>query len=209
MSASCSVVRSSVGILTTLTSRSRVSALRWSTRSWQSSRRLGPTTTERRSVTFKKAFCMIGRPPRPIAERFWEKVIRQSARDCWLWNASTFHSGYGRFTVNNRSVGAHRVSWELTNGPVPDDMCVLHSCDNPRCVNPAHLFIGTHGDNSHDRDRKGRTARGERIWNSKLTRYDVALIRASTSTAEKIARRFGIHKSLVWKIKHRELWRHV
>ena len=78
---------------------------------------------------------------------------------CWEWQAATFQKGYGRFSYNGKTLGAHRVSWELHHGPVPDDLWVLHECDNPPCVNPAHLFLGDVRDNNADRAAKDRNKR--------------------------------------------------
>lgn len=96
---------------------------------------------------------------KPIAERFWPKVDVRGHEECWEWTASRKERGYGVFSRpghNNGALKAHRVSWELANGPIPDGLCVLHRCDNPPCVNPAHLFLGTIADNNRDMSLKGR-----------------------------------------------------
>lgn len=93
---------------------------------------------------------------------FLKKVGK--TKDCWIWNASQIPTGYGRFkskTITNSGY-AHRASWLIYNGEIPPGMCVLHKCDNPSCVNPKHLFLGTMTDNMRDRDNKGRTHRGQR-----------------------------------------------
>lgn len=87
--------------------------------------------------------------------RFWIKVRRSRGKGCWLWGAGCFASGYGAFAWNGKTWRAHRLMWELTNGPIPAGMHVLHTCDTPACVRPDHLFLGTHGDNMRDRWRKG------------------------------------------------------
>jgi hypothetical protein len=97
-----------------------------------------------------------------VAERFWPKVDRSGGPDaCWPWTATVRSDGYGMIDVGGKMVGAHRVSWEIANGPIPvggdyHGTCVLHRCDNPLCVNPSHLFLGTNDDNTKDRDAKGR-----------------------------------------------------
>lgn len=94
-------------------------------------------------------------------ERFWSKVNIKTPEDCWEWEASLLHSGYGRFRVGKykttrRMMVAHRFSWMLTNGSIPVGLFILHKCDNRKCVNPNHLFIGTFQDNSRDMCSKGR-----------------------------------------------------
>lgn len=94
--------------------------------------------------------------------RFWDRV--QKTKSCWNWMGCTTSSGYGMVqcrSISQQPLLCHRVAWSITNGPIPGDLHVLHKCDNPSCVNPAHLFLGTQCDNNRDRDRKGRTASGD------------------------------------------------
>jgi hypothetical protein len=96
-----------------------------------------------------------------VTDRFWAKV--QKGDGCWEWSAGRLPVGYGRFRVSpEREALAHRYSYELNVGPVPDGLCVLHRCDNPSCVRPDHLFVGTHKDNTQDmfgKDRHGKQFR--------------------------------------------------
>lgn len=102
-------------------------------------------------------------PPRsPIEERFWAKVDRCGSDECWPWIGRGRPDQHAKIRLagkGSKSEGVHRVSWILAFGPIPDNLWVLHRCDNPRCVNPAHLFLGTVLDNNADRHRKGRYAR--------------------------------------------------
>lgn len=98
--------------------------------------------------------------PRPLEERFWEKV--RKGPQCWEWTGSRVR-GYGYFGAWGRVRLAHRVSWQLRHGEIPPGLCILHRCDNPSCVRPGHLFIGTQRDNMQDAKRKGRT------WQSRVT----------------------------------------
>jgi len=96
---------------------------------------------------------------RPIEVRFHEAYTRKGEDECWLWEKSNSAKGYGQIRKNGKMTTAHRVAWELHNGPIPDGMCVLHKCDEPICVNPNHLFLGTLKDNFDDAVAKGRIVR--------------------------------------------------
>lgn len=102
---------------------------------------------------------MRGRPVLPLIDRFEAKVERCPMSGCWLWTDAPNGSGYGRIFTGGRDVMAHRVSYEMHCGSIPDGLQVLHRCDTPACVNPAHLFLGTHDDNMADMKRKGRGRR--------------------------------------------------
>lgn len=158
-------------------------------------------------------------------ERFWSKVDRRGDDECWPWNARTVGLGYGTYTLHHRKqVKAHRLSWEIANGPIPAGLCVCHRCDNPRCCNPRHLFLGTHTQNIADRDAKGRTAcgshngrytkpehtaRGERHGRSKITASDVLAIRSLRSggaTLSSISAKFKVGTSQIWRITIGQHW---
>lgn len=109
-------------------------------------------------------------PPKYTPEQriaaFWAKVDKSGGDDaCWIWTAFRLRAGYGLFKWYGKDTGAHRVSWELAHGAIPDGLWVLHNCpggDNPACVNPAHLWLGTQQDNTDDMVKKGRSATGVR-----------------------------------------------
>lgn len=150
-----------------------------------------------------------------LESRFWAKVDKRGPDDCWLWIARCNAQGYGKFSLPvQRKTGAHRFSWELAHGrPVPAGLFVCHSCDNPPCVNPAHLWIGTHTDNMRDMVEKGRLhggrgVRGNRNPRARLTSGDVEIIREMKGalSPHDIAARFGVGRSHVLKIQNGSRW---
>ena len=155
-------------------------------------------------------------------ERFEEKVDRNGDGGCWNWTASCIASGYGNMGVKRdgkwRVLAAHRLAWEFYRGPIPHHdsyhgLCVCHTCDNRRCVNPEHLFLATNKGNTDDRDRKGRNVayKGERHGSSKLTENQVREIRALPEDIgwEEIAKKYGIGRTHVRRIRRRESWAHI
>jgi hypothetical protein len=149
---------------------------------------------------------------RPIAERFLDFYKPGKPDACWPWTGTIHHRRYGVIGDNkNRQYLAHRVSYERAHGPIPPGLYVCHTCDNPPCVNPAHLFVGTDADNQADKARKGRAPRGERNKAAKLTAEDVRAIRAlyPALSQQAIANRFGVHQSIVSDIVRGETWTHV
>lgn len=148
----------------------------------------------------------------PLAERFWSKV--DMADGCWLWTASLDAWGYGTIKIGAKVVKAHRVSFSLSFGEAPADLCVLHRCDTPACVRPSHLFLGTQGDNVADRVRKGRTytgdQRGDSNNNAKITMAIADAIRARHAagdiTQAALAREYGISKGTVYDLLIGRTW---
>lgn len=139
---------------------------------------------------------------RDLAERFWEKVDKSG--DCWIWTASVMKTGYGCIRIDKKTVRAHRVAYELTNGPIPDGLLLRHSCDNRRCVNPSHLLPGTYKENVQDALDRGQHRCGERDPKAKLSNADVATIRADLAsglTGRSLARRFRVEESTISQIK--------
>jgi len=143
------------------------------------------------------------------------KVDKAGPDECWLWNTHANNKGYGALAeyvdgVWRKSL-AHRVSYELAHGPVPNRMKVLHRCDTPRCVNPAHLFLGTMKQNTEDMVAKGRSARGERHGSNKLSADDVVMIRSTYSdggvTLKALAAFFGVSAWAVSDIVRNRNWK--
>lgn len=141
----------------------------------------------------------------PLVERFWSKVDKSG--DCWLWKASRDKSGYGCIGSDGKVKKAHRVVWELTFGPIPEGMDVLHRCDNPSCVNPSHLFLGTQDVNIHDRDNKNRQAMGEHHGRHKLTLNQVREIIQSPIGSRRLARIFSVGRTTIINIRHGTTWK--
>lgn len=150
---------------------------------------------------------------RPALDRFMSKVVWNGDEDeCWEWQGSCDTKGYGEFWADGRVIGAHRFAWQLFNGSIPDGLFVCHTCDVPRCVNPAHLWLGTAAENSADMVNKGRMPRGENRHNAKLTPADVRLIRERASagwTASELARILGVNRRPVEAVLLGETWGHV
>lgn len=172
---------------------------------------------------------------RPLPERFWECVNRDGPHGCWVWTAWRDRHGYGHiFRGGHRhagSVRAHRFSWELHYGAIPNGLHVLHHCDNPPCVRPDHLWLGTQRDNNEDRHNKGRSRggsrpvvtwqqqhperilRGVQIATAKLTDARVLEMRrryaAGGVSYKTLARENGISKATCAEILTGKIWRHV
>ena len=152
-------------------------------------------------------------------KRFWNKVKVGSPDECWEWQGSKKGAGYGSFYVNKeeKAQRSHRVCWSFFNGPIPNDLHVLHNCHNPLCVNPAHLYLGTHQDNMRDRTSLGRwektRPRGTKHANSKLSELDVLEIRRlyATGKIEQIflGKMFRVSHTQVSYIVNRRQWRHI
>jgi len=152
--------------------------------------------------------------PASLIERFWSKVQVGKPDECWPWMAARGgRDSRGQITIGNRLHFAHRIAWELTNGPIPKKMCVLHSCDNPPCCNPGHLFLGTQADNIRDAFAKGRlSGKGEKNSHARLTELDVAKIRQQFSsglTKKTIADLWNLKLGHVCDIINRRIWKVV
>lgn len=155
----------------------------------------------------------MGRPVTPMEDRFWAKV-KKTKSGCWLFISAKGGGAYGMLSVpKGEEFLAHRISWTLHNGPVPEDMFVLHMCDVPKCVNPDHLFLGTHQDNSDDKLSKGRHCFGETSPISPFDNETILRIRKEYSgggiSQLKLANRYGVHQTAISAIVRRATWKHV
>lgn len=152
--------------------------------------------------------------PNELKKRFWEKVDMKEEDECWYWKAGTQSQGYGSLGIGNgKTALAHRVAFELTNGEIQENSCVMHKCDNKLCCNPNHLALGTIADNNQDMVEKGRQAKGEIHGMSKLTNKMVIRMRSDYSegkyTYEELAEKFGVHKVTVKEIVEGKTWSHL
>lgn len=127
---------------------------------------------------------------------------------CWIWRRSTI-KGYGKTCHKGKSRYAHRVSYEVFVGPIPEGKRVCHKCDTPLCINPAHLFLGTQKENIHDALNKGRMNHPKRQahWKTTLTEEDVAYIRSSTEKSVRLAEKFGVAPNSISSIRRGHRWK--
>jgi hypothetical protein len=145
-------------------------------------------------------------------ERFWKKVDVRGPDECWLWTAGCIPSGYGSFHLRGRTCYPHRIAWVEANGPVPDGLEVMHSCDVRHCVNPGHLSVGTGAENIRQMIERGRqvTLRGDAHGSSKITEEQVRAIRTARGlTQSELAREFEISQGHVSDIIRRKKWAHL
>ena len=144
-------------------------------------------------------------------ERFWLYVDKKHG--CWEWTGYKNGKGYGVINLRGERMLTHRFAYQL-EAPIPDEMFVLHRCDNPACVRFKHLFLGTKAENNADMDAKGRANRvgppdGEKNWAAKLTADDVRAIRSSSESDTALSARYGIKRENIWAARTRRTWKHV
>ena len=150
-------------------------------------------------------------------QRFWSKVNKTDI--CWLWTGSYTHNGYGQYSVNGENIRAHRYSYEIHNGEIPEGLLVRHTCDVRNCVNPNHLIIGTPQDNTQDMIERGRSklkigggGRGEKNGYSKLKEDDVREIRIFKMfgfTRQELSNMYNVTKSCIKDVISRKSWSHI
>ena len=145
-------------------------------------------------------------------EEFWGCVDKKGPNGCWVWTWLVT-GRYGRYRRDGVPYQSHRLSWEYHNRrSVPDGLWVLHHCDNPICVNPAHLFLGTHDDNVQDKVNKGRQVRGSRQVMAKFTEEQVLDVRRKLDQGvflRVLAKEYGVGVDTIWNIKKRRTWKHI
>ena len=161
------------------------------------------------------------RPPKytSLPDRFWAKVDEPDSNDCWNWNSANSHGGYGAFGWKGKIVRAPRLSVIDSEGSIPDHLLVLHRCDNPPCVNPKHLYLGTAQNNSSDMVRRGRSKKGnagvvgENHGMAILSEVNVLDIRKRYSTGgysqRGLAREFGVARSTIVGVIKRRNWKRL
>jgi len=150
-------------------------------------------------------------------EEFWSKVDKKGEDECWEWKGGKFIQGYGAYCRNCKTVKSHRVSYEITYGSIPKNMCVLHKCDNPSCCNPKHLFLGTNKDNTEDMFIKKRDGlgnqKGSNNNHSKLSEEQVKKIRfmyrTKLATQYQLSDIFGVSNRNISRIVNGKLWNHI
>jgi hypothetical protein len=155
---------------------------------------------------------------KPLEERFWSKVWKYKEQGaCWVWFGGKMRKGYGEIALGGRGtphISAHRLAWILHNGPIPKGMLVCHHCDNPPCVNPEHLFLGTYSDNMMDLEKKGLSNHPKGEDNhAKLSEEQVQEIRRkyvpNVVTMLQLGKEYGVADETIRKIILRKKWRHL
>lgn len=163
-----------------------------------------------RRVTCSRACSKLNR--RNTLADFKAQIDRRGPNECWPFMGNRDVEGYGRMMLNGKYEKAHRLAFEMANGSIPEGLVVCHTCDNPPCCNPAHLFAGTNRENMDDMLAKGRSCRGERNRHCKITAKDVIEIRAWREIGAPnpvLAEMYGLTPAVISKIGLRKIWRHV
>lgn len=175
--------------------------------------RLLQTFCSRRCTSHSRGAAAFVRDRQTLSDRIERLTERGAANGCWLYAGKLFRSGYGQFTLTTdagrRTVLAHRVAFEVANGPIPDGMVVMHACDNRQCINPSHLSLGSQADNMADCYKKGRNPRGEKVGNSILTEDQARSIKYGGEPTLAAAERYGVSRRTIWMIRKGMAWAHI
>lgn len=152
----------------------------------------------------------MARPRIPIKEKLDMNVIKVPESGCWIWMGMISRYGYGRFTFGTKTnFSAHRTSYELKYGKIPDGMLALHHCDVKCCVNPDHIFIGTQQENMTDKVTKNRQAKGESHGMSKLTKEQATEAKFSGAKTSELAKKFNCSAVMIRQIRSGHYWKHL
>ena len=143
-------------------------------------------------------------------EKDFYKKFNKTKAGCWEWIGSLMLDGYGRITNKQKAILAHRLSYTIHNGEIPEGLFVCHKCDNRKCVNPKHLFLGTSLDNVRDMMKKGRGNKnfGEKVWNAIFNEQNVEDIFLDNRGCNAIAKEYGVSRGAIRGIKNRLTWKH-
>jgi hypothetical protein len=152
-----------------------------------------------------------------MRKTLFERCSKDLKSGCWLWSGKVNDRGYGRLHIAGKDIYAHRAAWEQSRRQrIPEGKIICHHCDTPLCINPDHLYLGTHADNHRDMDERGRRVppprndlRGEKSWAHKLTEQQVLEIRASPDLQRVLAERYGVRQNTISRIKTGRRWAHA
>jgi hypothetical protein len=148
--------------------------------------------------------------PQELEDKFWERVKVGEPDECWIWQGNKSRKGYGVFHMwrTRQNARAHRLSFAIATGSLPEGYYICHRCDNPPCVNPAHLFAGTPTENAHDRDRKGRHVMAPHVV-AKLTEEQVSAILLDDRPQTVIGREYGVDRTIIGRAKRGQSYRRI
>lgn len=168
-----------------------------------SSKSCGCFKAEKSAIAMKEMrLCQSG----SLRDRFFSRFAKLE-NGCWQWRAHTDKDGYGILPGTNKNTRSHRLSYEIHIGEIPEGLIVCHHCDNPGCVNPNHLFVGTPKDNANDALQKGRHYIGEKNGRSKLTAENIKQILSSTMSGQQLANKFGVTRSTINNVRKGVTWK--